>query len=217
MNESLKQQCLSVLSQADIFSAVSTSELERLLETEARVQRFRKEEVLYSPDSAEKCIGIILHGEARVMKEHVTMSLLRKGMHFGTVVLYNDAERFVNTIVAKTDCNVLFLQKSGVDNLMAHNRHFAMAYVAYLSKRIYFLNAKIEAYTAPNAEEKLLHYLLSICDENGAVSGISMTELSRQINVSRAGIYRALDSLSANGKLRHSGKNITLFAKDEQL
>lgn len=94
---------------------------------------------------------------------------------------------------------------------MAHNRRFAVAYISYLSKRIYFLNEKIEAYTAPNAESKLLHYLKSVCDANGVVSGISITELSRQINVSRASLYRALDTLSASGKLRHDGKKIILL------
>lgn len=216
MTDSVQKQCLSVLQKAEIFSAVSADALKALLADFAQVCAFGRDEVMYSPTSAEKCIGIILKGEARVLKDHVTVSVLKKGMQFGAVVLYNDAERFINTIVAKTDCKVLFLEKQGIDGLMQNHAQFAVSYIRYLSNRIYFLNTKIEAYTAPNGEEKLLQYLLNLCDANGVVSGISVTELSRQINVSRAGIYRALDSLSARGKLQHSGKNIKLFVKDEQ-
>lgn len=216
MTDTIRKHCISVLQATNLFSAVSDAELEQLLADGAQVRKFAKDTVLYSPDSTEKCIGVLLQGEARVFKDYVTVSVLKPGMHFGAVVLYNDAEHFVNTIVAKTVCKVLFLSKAGVDSLLRSSPQFALAYVRYLSNRIYFLNAKIEAYTAPSGAEKLLQYLLSVCDENGSVSGVSATELSRQINVSRAGIYRALDSLSADGKLQHSGKNIKLFVKDEQ-
>lgn len=216
MTKTIRKQCVSALQQADIFSAVTTEALEYLIEESAQIRSFCKDEVLYSPESTEKCIGVLLKGEARVLKDHVTVSVLKKGMQFGAVVLYNDAEHFINTVVAKTDCKAVFLEKSGIDCLMQENPQFAVAYIRYLSNRIYFLNTKIEAYTAPSGEEKLLQYLLNICDKNGMVSGISVTELSRQINVSRAGIYRALDSLSERGKLQHSGKTIKLFVKDEQ-
>lgn len=211
MTDAIKKECLQVLLETDIFSSAGILELDTILDSAAAVRTYKKEEIIYSREIREKCIGVLLSGEARVMKDHVTMSVLKKGGQFGTVVLYGDADHFVNTIRAKTDCKVLFLQKEGIDRLMAHNRRFAVAYIAYLSKRIYFLNAKIEAYTAPTGEERLLCYLRSVCDSHGEVSGISVTEISRQINVSRAGIYRALDSLSAQGKLRHAGKKIILL------
>lgn len=210
MTDAIKKECLQVLLEADIFSSAGILELDTILDSAATIRIYKKDEVIYSRETCEKCIGVLLSGEARVMKDHVTMSVLKKGGQFGTVVLYNDSERFVNTIRAKTECRVLFLKKEGIDRLMAHNRRFAVAYITYLSNRIYFLNAKIEAYTAPTGEERLLCYLRSVCDKNGEVSGISVTELSRQINVSRAGIYRALDSLSAQGKLRHADKKIIL-------
>lgn len=211
MTDAQKKKCLQVLSEAEIFSSAGILELDTVLDSFSSIRDFPKNAVIYSRDSREKCIGILLSGEARVMKEHVTLSVLRRGGHFGAVVLYNDADRFVNTILAKTECTVLFLQKEGVDRLMAHNRHFAESYIAYLSRRIYFLNAKIEAYTAPAGEERLLGYLHGLCDADGVVSGVSITEISRQINVSRAGIYRALDHLSAQGKLRYADRKIQLL------
>lgn len=211
MTDAQQKECLAVLSRADIFAAAGELELAALLSAYAEVRSYKKDEVIYSPQHLEKCIGVLIKGEARVTKDYVTMSVLHPGQQFGAVVLYHKTDYFVNTILAKTDCKVLFVKKEGVDRLLAGNRRFAVAYISYLSKRIYFLNEKIEAYTAPNAESKLLHYLKSVCDANGVVSGISITELSRQINVSRASLYRALDSLSADGKLRHDGKKIILL------
>ncbi|MGN0520106.1 MAG: Crp/Fnr family transcriptional regulator [Candidatus Fimenecus sp.] len=211
MTESDKKLCLYVLSQTDIFSAADMVALERLLCTAARVVSFAKEEVLYSPESIEKCIGVLLQGEARVEKDYLTVSVLKTGGLFGAVTLYNAAERFVNTVVAKTACKVVFLQKDGIDCFLENNPTFAKNYIGYLSKRIYFLNEKIEAYTAPNGEEKLLHYLKSISNTSGVIERVCVSELARQINVSRAGIYRALEQLSADGKLLYGDKKITIL------
>lgn len=211
MTESDKKLCLYVLSRADIFSAADIFALEQLLDDFARVVSVRKETVLYSPADTERCIGVLLEGEARVEKDYLTVSVLKPGGQFGAVTLYNTAERFVNTVVAKTACKVVFLQKDGIDRLLESNSTFAKSYIGYLSKRIYFLNEKIEAYTAPNGEEKLLHYLKSISNSDGVIEHVCVTELARQINVSRAGIYRALEHLSASGKLLYGDKKITLL------
>lgn len=211
MTESDKKLCLRILSRADIFSAADIFALEQLLNDCARAVSVPKETVLYSPENTEKCVGVLLEGEARVEKDYLTVSVLKPGGQFGAVTLYNTAERFVNTVVAKTACKVVFLQKDGIDRLLENDSTFAKSYIGYLSKRIYFLNEKIEAYTAPNGEEKLLHYLKSISNADGVIAHVCVTELARQINVSRAGIYRALEHLSASGKLLYGDKKITLL------
>ena len=216
MTESDKKCCMQILPQTDIFSVVDMFATEQLLANYGTTVAFKKDTVLYSPSSTEKCIGVLLQGEARVEKDFLTVSVLKAGGLFGAVTLYNAAEHFVNTVVAKTDCKVVFLQKAGIDRLLETTPAFAQAYIGYLSKRIYFLNEKIEAYTAPNGEEKLLHYLKSICNADGVIERVCVTELARQINVSRAGIYRALEQLSARGKLLYGDKKITILEGAEQ-
>lgn len=210
MTEALKKECTAALLCADIFSVLTSDRIDMLLESAASVHTYKKDELIFSRESRARCIGVLLRGEARVMKDHVTVSVLKRGGQFGTVTLYNRAEGFVNSIIAKTACRVLFLEKPGVDALMAQSRDFAVAYITYLSERIYFLNRKIEAYTAPSAEERLFAHLQSVCGDDGTLCNVNVTELSRQINVSRAGVYRALESLSEEGKLRYAGKTITL-------
>lgn len=211
MTETEKKLCLQVLSTADIFSSADVFALDQLLENEAEFVSFKKDEVLYSPTYPEPCIGILLQGEARVEKDYLTVSMLKTGGLFGAVTLYNAEKPFMNTIVARTEGKAVFLRKAGIDSFLQNSPEFAVAYIAYLSKRIYFLNEKIEAYTAPNGEEKLLHYLKSIARADGVIEHVCVTELSRQINVSRAGIYRALEHLSSAGKLCYGDKKITLL------
>lgn len=210
MTEAQKTRCLRALADAQIFSALTDAQRSALLDGAASVRAYKKDEVIFSRADRTRCVGLLLSGEARVLKDHVTVSVLRRGGQFGAVTLYNPAEGFVNTIVARTACRVLFLDKAGVDVCMAENRDFAVAYIAYLSERIYFLNRKIEAYTAPNAEERLLVYLRDACGASGTLQNVNVSELARRVNVSRAGVYRALEALMAQGKLCYRGKTITL-------
>lgn len=210
MTEAQKTRCLRALADAQIFSALTDAQRSALLDGAASVRAYKKDAVIFSRADRTRCVGLLLSGEARVLKDHVTVSVLRRGGQFGAVTLYNPAEGFVNTIVARTACRVLFLDKAGVDVCMAENRDFAVAYIAYLSERIYFLNRKIEAYTAPNAEERLLVYLRDACGASGTLQNVNVSELARRVNVSRAGVYRALEALEAQGKLCYRGKTITL-------
>lgn len=210
MTEAQKTRCLRALADAQIFSALTDAQRSALLDGAASVRAYKKDEVIFSRANRTRCVGLLLSGEARVLKDHVTVSVLRRGGQFGAVTLYNPAEGFVNTIVARTACRVLFLKKEGVDACMAENRDFAVAYIAYLSERIYFLNRKIEAYTAPSAEERLLVYLRDACGASGTLQNVNVSELARRVNVSRAGVYRALEALEAQGKLCYRGKTITL-------
>ena len=138
MTEALKKECTAALLCADIFSVLTPDRLDTLLESAASVHTYKKDDLIFSRESRARCIGVLLRGEARVMKDHVTVSVLKRGGQFGTVTLYNRAEEFVNSIVAKTACRVLFLEKPGVDALMAQSRDFAVAYITYLSERILF-------------------------------------------------------------------------------
>ncbi len=208
MTKAMQQKALEALKNIPVFSSVQEEQLLNILKNFAGVETFKKEETIFSPDSGFKIYGVLLKGEARVLKDYVTVSILKEGQGFGLAALYREEKGFVNTIEAKTACKVLCIQKEGIDQLLIENPNFSFSYISYLSGRIYYLNEKIEAYTAPSAEEKLLNFLESIRPKNGIITDVSIAELTRQVNVSRASLYRALDALQKREVLRYEHKQI---------
>lgn len=206
-----QRKIFDILETAPVFSALSEREMEMLLENYSRVCTYKKGEIILSPKTKEKTVGVLLKGEVRVLKDYVTVSVLTQGKQFGLAGLYQQESGFVNTVIAKTNCRILWIQKEGIDKILTRNPEFSVSYISYLSGRIYYLNNKIEAYTAPTAEEKLLNFLESNCPENRIFQEVSITELTRQVNVSRASLYRALDSLTRQGVLRYEHKQIILL------
>lgn len=207
--------CLQVLSKAELFSVLPITGLEFVI-SDASISVFPKNAVLYAPHTPKRCIGILLQGRARVDKDHISISTLAAGNQFGAAGLYAK-NGFCNTVTAQTKCTALFIEKHCIDALLAQYPQFSAAYIAYLSARIGFLNQKIEAFTAPNAEKRLLCALRAAADANGRVFPVCITELAARLNVSRAGIYRALDALTAQGILHYADKTIQIYKKDDVL
>ncbi len=202
---------IDVLLKSSLFSPVGREKLTEICEKYCREKTYQKGKTVFSRNTDEKCIGIIADGTVSVKKEHIVINHLNAGDIFGAVTLYNDCEEFVNDIVAQSECTVVFISKEGVDSLISRSPEFAKRYIKYLSQRIYFLNGKIEEYTAPSAKGKLLAYFERNSDGGKCVLSGKMTELSKQLNLSRASLYRALDELCVNGKIEKDGDIIRLL------
>lgn len=202
---------IDILLKSSLFSPVGREKLTEICEKYCCEKTYQKGKTVFSKHTSEKCIGIIADGTASVQKEHIVINHLAAGDIFGAVTLYNDCEEFVNDIVAQSECTVVFISKEGVDSLISRSPEFAKRYIKYLSQRIYFLNGKIEEYTAPSAKGKLLAYFERNSDAGKCVLSGKMTELSKQLNLSRASLYRALDELCADGKIEKDGDIIGLL------
>lgn len=200
-----------ILKDSLLFSSVDEETLKTVVGDYSVIKSFKKNETVFSKKTNEKCIGVILKGEATVKKEHIVLSRLKPGDIFGAVTLYNDCDEFVNNIIAESDSTVVFINAKGIDFLISKNTDFAKSFIAYLSKRIYFLNSKIESYTMPTAGEKLYNCLAAQAKDGCVILDAKMTDLAKSLNLSRASLYRAFDELCDCGKIIKDGKNIKLL------
>ncbi len=205
------EKTADVLLHTKLFCCADKDEINLICEKFSTEKNYKKSEPIFSKDSIEKQIGIIIGGKASVRKENVVIGTLEKYSVFGAVTLYNANDKFVNNIVALNGCRVLFVSKEGVDILIENNSEFAKNYIKYLSERIYYLNEKIDSYTSPNAKDKVMSYF-----ENQASGGVyqikeKMTDLSKELNLSRASLYRVIDELTIEGKIRKDGDFIKLL------
>jgi CRP-like cAMP-binding protein len=79
-------------------------------------------------------------------------------------------------------------------------------YLRYLSGRIRFLSARLQALAAGGAEGKLSRYLLENAAEGALVC--PATELAQRLGISRASLYRAFQALEDAGLIQRRGKTI---------
>lgn len=210
MTKSTLNSALSFLKQTRIFKDADEKILTSVLNTYGKSVSYAKNDTVFSRETYSPVLCLIIKGEARVSKGETVISHLKDGEIFGAAFLYNQSYEFENTVTALTPLKVVIIEKDGVDELIKCDSSVSFNYISYLSERIGFLNSKIEGYTKPNAEEKLMLYLKKNADINNGKCeiSVSMTELSHVLQISRASLYRVIETLENQGKICRDGKKI---------
>ena len=176
MTKSTLNSALKFLKNTRIFKDADEKLLTNVLNTYGKSVSYSKNDTVFSKETYSPVICIIIKGEARVSKGETVISHLKDGEIFGAAFLYNQSYEFENTVTALTPLKVVIIEKSGVDQLIKCDSSISFNYISYLSERIGFLNSKIEGYTKPNAEEKLLLYLKKNADINNGKCEISVSK-----------------------------------------
>ena len=210
MTKSTLNSALNFLKNTRIFKDADEKLLTNVLNTYGKSVSYSKNDTVFSKETYSPVICVIIKGEARVSKGETVISHLKDGEIFGAAFLYNQSYEFENTVTALTPLKVVIIEKSGVDQLIKCDSSISFNYISYLSERIGFLNDKIEGYTKPSAEEKLLLYIKKNADINNGKCeiSVSMTELSHVLQISRASLYRVIEVLEQQGKICRDGKKI---------
>ncbi len=210
MTKSTLNSAISFLKNTRIFKDADEKVLASVLNTYGKSVSYSKNDIVFSKETYSPVICIIIKGEARVSKGETVISHLKDGEIFGAAFLYNQSYEFENTVTALTPLKVVIIEKSGIDELIKCDSSISFNYISYLSERIGFLNSKIEGYTKPSAEEKLMLYLKKNADMNNGKCeiSVSMTELSHVLQISRASLYRVIEALENQGKICRDGKKI---------
>lgn len=206
------EDTVSYLTQNRIFKDVDKKAIASVLTEHCTLMRYKKGDTVLSTDTPQRQLCLIIKGEARVSKGETVISHLNEGDIYGAAYLYNSSCFFENTVTAVTPLKVAIIEKEGVDRIIENDKTAAFNFIAYLSERVSFLNSKIEDYTQPTAEEKLLLYLEKNCETTSGKYEItvSMTELSDVLRISRASLYRVIEALEKSGKIVRNGKKIYL-------
>lgn len=173
--------------------------------------------VIYSRARFRKAIGVLLEGRLSVLKgQDLLLKTLEPGQCFGAAALFCPAEDYVTTVRAKTPATLVFLPDQWLVSLFERYPRTAMDYIAFLSQRIRFLNRKIDSFTAPTAQEAVLGYLLDIQQDGTARIAGGYSQLARALNIGRASLYRALDALEEEGRIRRDGKTVLILPESTQ-
>lgn len=234
-----------LLKRNSLFKAANEEEIKKLaagavidttvFETGARI---------YDPDGPKKAVGIVRSGRVNVFRrsdESVLLNTLGPGEVFGIAGLFaaegEEGNGAVTEIVAASNSEIWFIDGETVRQMIRENPDFAESYIAYLSRKVRFLNRRIADFTAADAEMKTGRYLEQLCrgicaDSHGAVSvsnqrerdlnedggndfvpsfKINMSRLARTLDIGRASLYRALDSLESAGIIRRSEGRVEII------
>lgn len=208
---------LEHLKDCSLFSDINESDLNTIIETkEISTTEWKKNDCM----EAGRGLYIICSGKIRVCKNENGRELFLKylvpGDSFGYTKLFSSGDyRQQILLFAKEKTKALFISEQTVRELIESHPQLAINIISVLTDKIRFLNRKIDSFTSPTTESRLLKYLIS-CTDDGVghvVLEESMAELARKLDMGRASLYRAFDSLEKNGDISRQNDEIYILRK----
>jgi len=205
-----------------LFQDVGEDVLDTML-SDSRAEKafFPAGGVIFDESNYRKSLGVLLSGRAEVQAavagRQVILNRLEPPGLFGAAGLFQEDEGYVTRIIALADSKILFIPQDLLTETMRRDFKLAENYLAFLSRRIRFLNKKIAGFAQSGAEAKLARYLLDIAaKQDGRTLRLpaSIKSISSVLNLGRASLYRAMDALTEAGYIRREGKTIRLLDSD---
>ncbi len=206
-NQELFSQLCEVLEKCPIFKGSDALRIARSGELTAF--SYKSGEVIYGRQDFERALGIIIKGYVTVYKDteckNVILRELREGDTFGAAALFG-GECYASVLKAKKSAVIAFIPQVMMRRLMEEDFEVAERYISFLSDKIRFLNAKLDLHTAPSACEKLLSYLSTV----KKAEKVNIQHLSKELDMGRATLYRAIEKLEKEGLIERLEKEIVL-------
>ena len=193
-----------------LLNNLSKADKTEIIKSFDEPKKYKKGEPIYTGDSFEKALGVILEGSASAKSENVLKKNFFEGETFGAAALFGNKKPYISEITAKTDCLVLFVGENELVKLFNRYPELSINYISFLSERVRLLNEKISLFTCKGASMKLYRYLCDNADKNNTVKIVNMTSLARLTSIGRTSLYRAMDCLIENGMLERSGSTIII-------
>ena len=222
MTEAKKQIILKTLRAVKLFEALTDSELYEVIEC-SQLHTYGTGEFI---ERKIPCLPVIISGQAAVKgkssangseKNGVVLRLLKSGSIFGVSGLFSEEDEGISVIRAEKPTEALLIPQSVISELIHKNGDFAEGYIRLLGAKIRYLGSRIDAFTAGSAEARLAKHLLTLqCAEDGGdgereiVLECSLSRLADMLNIGRASLYRAIDSLTEKGFITHTDRHITV-------
>ena len=167
-------------------------------------------------------MALVLRGGAKVYSADAGRQVLLRPIGTGDLVgvaqLFSATSPAMSRMIADRETEMLVLEAPAVRRLLDASSRFRDNCLAFLADRVAFLNRKIATVTAGSAERRLALSLDSMAGEREEFTlATSLQTLADALDISRASLYRALETLEQDGFLMHTGKRFRLHNRAAML
>ena len=202
-----------------LFNGLTENEKEQITNEFCAPVKFKKGEIIYSNAVFNNAIGFIVRGKAFAVSNNQDETYLKafdKNMCFGVAAVFGSAKHYISTITAATDCEILFINEQKLREIFEKFPQTAVNYITFLSDKVRFLNNKLSVVSCMSAEDTVLTYLSGACDSEGnAQVPKNMTLFAKMLGLSRATLYRVLDTLEQNGNILRENNKLKVIKNEK--
>ena len=210
------QKSMDILSTCPLFNGMSPVEIGHLLSQEGcRLVHYPAGSTIPS----ERGMMMLLTGSVLIEKQSADGRYLRMRevwppQAINVSALLAQPPREVSRLSTPDGCRAVELSRALVTQALMEGGTFSVNLVEFLLGRVVFLNKKITALSGHTAASRLELYLAENAVQKDGVSQVqlpfSLSEFAEHLCVGRASLYRTLDAMEQQGRIRRKGRTIYL-------
>ncbi len=212
----MKKSILTSLGNCPVFKGINEKDLKEIAQKYMSITVSEKNEVIFSETNYTRCLMVIIKGKASVVKPggntNILLNILSQGDIFGMATLFYEKENYLTQITALEKTTLAVFSKENVKKIFAEYPEVSENYITILSEKIHFLNKKISTYTKAETIQKVASFILQYANDEKTCSVLpySITDVADALNVGRASVYRAFETLEKDGIILRKGKKILI-------
>ena len=220
MTDTAIQKSMDILSTCPLFNGMSPMEIGHLLSQEGcRLVHYPAGSTIPS----ERGMMMLLTGSVLIEKQSADGRYLRMRevwppQAINVSALLAQPPREVSRLSTPDGCRAVELSRALVTQALMEGGTFSVNLVEFLLGRVVFLNKKITALSGHTAASRLELYLAENAVQKDGVSQVqlpvSLSEFAEHLCVGRASLYRTLDAMEQQGRIRRKGRTIYLSGEN---
>lgn len=203
---------INLLNKSALFYGMKKEDIISMLkDTKSKIYDYSKNQYIVSVGEIIQCFGIVLQGEATIIKENAQgdgfiMNVAKQGDLFGEMFIFSSHSTWPVTVKVQASCKVLLINNSSlIRNSDVNNTWYITTMqnlMKIISDRAFFLNKKVEYLSIKSIRSKICTYLWDQYKKTGDTNItllLNRNELASFLNISRPSMSREMCLLRDEG------------------
>lgn len=207
----INKKYLDAAMDSDLFNNVNEKIVRKLLVPE-NIYKAKKNEVFINSSANDKFLAVILKGSGITTtcekNDSVILSSEKVSDVLGVSLIYSDIDACIETT---SQANTVFLKikEDQLTELCLSDSQIYKNLMKIMTTKLHWLLKRIKGFTANSAEKKLALYIQDLMNEKSeCVLDVSISKLATTLDLGRASLYRAIDTLENNNVILRNKKLI---------
>lgn len=210
----MAERIKAIASDCRLFDNMGTEELYMLLKClDLKVSSFSRNDIIKMAGDPFEGAGVVIDGQVSVVRENaagerIIFSILKKGELFGEMAAFSGSGKWPATVVAQTDCSVMFIPSDKLVGQCAAScsghRKLIMNMLGILSRKAITLNRQLEFLSIRSMRARVASFLLEQHKKSGQLTfmlDMNRNELADFLNVARPSLSREMCRMRDEGIL----------------
>lgn len=202
----MKENKLELIRKTDLFKNLNIEEFEEIIKTcKYKIIEYKKDE--YIAFRGDNICGVYINLKGNLVAEMLKndgnvrkIEELKTGKVIASAFIFGEITRFPVDLVAKTDVEVLFVEKEEVIKLLKNNSKVLTNFLDEISNKAQFLSKNLwESLSNKTINQKLVEFILANEKDNIFLLKQSVKELAEYFNVSRPSLSRVIKFFIEDG------------------